>query len=312
MYNYPDRFANVYAIDTHMFGFPRFNAAYIVEGQELALIDTGAPLSLDVVREAIRKHGFSISEISYIFVTHCEHPDHAGNVGSLLKENSKAKVCINPVGTVFLTNPEIEDAKRRSILPPQMAARFGKMVPVPASRIHTLSDGEQVDLGNGEKLRAVFTPGHQPSGMVVYEEKNKGLFINDLCGLYLSETGSSWIFTPFSSDVVQLRESLKKIPTSSLDRLYLGHFGMPDRNPGEVIGNALNKIDRLLDIGDKCVREGKENEIAHRVVNTLLTPELEKVKATREDSFYRYLSEELIPSMSEAFGRYYLEKCKKK
>jgi glyoxylase-like metal-dependent hydrolase (beta-lactamase superfamily II) len=293
-------------IDTHMFGFPNFNSAYIVAGKEIALVDTGAPLSLDLVREGIKKHGFAIQDISYIFVTHCEHPDHAGNVGSLLKENVKAKVYINRIGAIQLTNPEIEDANRRAILPEKMAARFGKMVPVNPSRIQYIKDGDQFDLGNGEKLKIIFAPGHQPSGIVIYEEKNKGLFINDLCGLYLADVDASWVFTPYGSDVVQASESLKKIMDLPIARLYLGHFGFCDK-PQEVMRGALDKIQKLLDIGAACVKEGREQEIAARVWSNRLAPELEKIKVVRGGSFYDYVSQELTLSMSQAFAKYYLE-----
>ena len=305
-YTYQEKADNVYMIDTHMFGFPQFNAAYILAGKEVALIDTGAPLSDEIVRAGIKKHGFSIQDISHIFITHCEHPDHSGNVGSLLRDNEKAQVYINPIGAVHLTNPEIEDAKRKAILPPQMAARFGTMIPVPESRIHNLKDGEQFDLGNGETLKVMFTPGHQPSGFVVFEEKNKGIFINDLAGLYLADTGSSWVFTPYNSDVIKARESLKKLIDMPVAKLYLGHFGICDQ-PVEIIQGALNKIQRLLDIGEKCVKEGRKEDIAATIISTILTPELEKIRVTRGGSFYEYLKNELAVSMSEAFARYYLQ-----
>ena len=305
-YTYQEKADNVYMIDTHMFGFPQFNAAYIVAGKEVALIDTGAPLSDEIVRAGIKKHGFSIQDISHIFITHCEHPDHSGNVGSLLRDNEKATVYINPIGAVHLTNPEIEDAKRKAILPPQMAARFGTMIPVPESRIHKLKDGEQFDLGNGETLKVMFTPGHQPSGFVVFEGKNKGIFINDLAGLYLADTGSSWVFTPYNSDVIKARESLKKLIDMPVAKLYLGHFGICDKAV-EIIQGALNKIQRLLDIGEKCVKEGRKEDIAATIISTILTPELEKIRVTRGGSFYEYLNNELAVSMSEAFARYYLQ-----
>ena len=95
-YKYLERADNVYLVDTHMFGFPHFNAAYIVAGREVALIDTGAPLSAEIVRNAIKKHGFSIQDISHIFVTHCEHPDHSGNVGRFITENTRATRCSSP------------------------------------------------------------------------------------------------------------------------------------------------------------------------------------------------------------------------
>lgn len=304
-YDFVNRIDNIYMVDTHMFGFPNFNAAYIVAGKDIALIDTGAPLSLDIVREGIKKHGFSIQDISYIFITHCEHPDHAGNAGSILKENSKAQVYINPTGAIQLTNPEIEDAKRREILPGKMADRFGKMVPIDSSRIQYLKDGDQFDLGYGEKLRVIFTPGHQPSGIVIYEEKNKGLFINDLCGLYLADVEASWIFTPYGSDVVKARESLERVMSLPLTRLYLGHFGFCDK-PQEIIQGALDMIQRLLDIGAACMEENKESEIASRVWSDRLVPELEKIRIGRGGTFYEYVSQELTPSMSQAFAKYYL------
>ena len=34
---------NVYVIDTKMFGFDNYMSAYLVQGKELALIDTGLP-----------------------------------------------------------------------------------------------------------------------------------------------------------------------------------------------------------------------------------------------------------------------------
>ena len=46
-------------------------------------MNTGAPPSLRVVKESIEKHGFAVADIDHIFVTHCEHPDHAGDVGAL-------------------------------------------------------------------------------------------------------------------------------------------------------------------------------------------------------------------------------------
>jgi glyoxylase-like metal-dependent hydrolase (beta-lactamase superfamily II) len=303
-YKYEEKFENIYLIDTHMFGFPYFNAAYIVAGKEIALIDTGTPPALDIVRDAIKRHGFSIKDLSYIFVTHCEHPDHSGNVGSFLKENPRLKVYINPIGARALTNPEIDAARRKAVLSEKMAKRFGDMVPVDPSRIYNLKDGEQFDLGDGERLKVIFTPGHQPSGIVIIEEKNNGLFINDLAGLYLADAGASWIFTPFDSDVLQVRESLKKITNLPLSKLYLGHFGICDR-PKEVIQSALDNIQRLFDIGEKCVKDGKQGEIATRIMSILMQ-EVEKIRAVRKQDIYDYLSEELTPSLAANFARYYL------
>lgn len=302
---YATKAENVYLIDTKMFGFELFNAAYIVEGDEVALVDTGNPLSWDVVREGIEKHGFALQDIDHIFVTHAEHPDHGGCAGFLVKENDHAPVYVSPAGAEFLTHPEIEAETRKRNLKPNMAARFGVQDPVPESRLKLLSDGETVDLGQAVRLRALFTPGHQPGGLVLFEEKYGGLFINDLCGAYLADADASWIFSPYRSDVRTAMASLRKLEALPLKRLFLGHFGISEA-PRQVLESALGKMQALLDLGAQCVREGKPEEIEPRVLATLV-PEVEKVGKVRVDGLYEYLKGELTPSLAKAFANYYLQ-----
>lgn len=294
---------NVRLIDTKMFGFDRFNAAYLVVGREVALVDTGAPLSWAAVREAIGAHGFALEDIAHIFVTHAEHPDHSGNVGVILKENERAIVHVSPIGVEYLTDPAIEAENRRQNLAPEMAARFGVMEPVPLSRLRLMSDGDVVDLGNDVKLRVIFTPGHQPGGVVLFEEKHSGLFVNDLCGAYFADAGAAWVFTPYRSDVRQAMSSLKKIEDLPMERLFLGHFGISDR-PHEVLEQALAKMQGLLDIGAQCMRDGRPEDIEGGVLATLV-PEVEKMGKVRDVKLHAYLKDELTPSLARAFADYY-------
>jgi glyoxylase-like metal-dependent hydrolase (beta-lactamase superfamily II) len=296
-------FGNVYLVDTKMFGFDHYHSAYIVAGDEIALVDTGAPTSWEVVREALDAQGFGLKDIAHIFVTHAEHPDHSGNVGSFLKENDRAVVYVNPIGAEFLIDPAIEGENRRRNLTPSMAARFGDMEPVPPSCLRLLSDGDVVDLGKGTRLRAIFTPGHQPSGLVLFEEKHSGLFINDLCGAYFADADASWVFTPFRSDVRQAMASLKKVENLPARRLFLGHYGVSEQ-PREVLRRALAEMQTLLDIVASCTREGRPEEIEARVL-AMLEPEVEKMGKARDEGLYAYLKDELAPSLARAFARYY-------
>ena len=303
-YEYVDRLDNVYLIDTQMFGFAQYQSSYIVAGREVALIDTGAPPSLQVVKESIEEHGFSVADIDHIFVTHCEHPDHAGNVGALLKENSKAKVHISEVGVEYLTNPEVEATKRKAVLSPTMAARFGEQIPVPRSRIEFLEDGDVFDLGEGEKLRIMMAPGHQPSGFVVFEEKNNGLFINDLVGNYFPDADVSLILTPSRADVRQAMMALEKFKAMDISHLYLGHFGIHS-DCRKVIQRSLDNMQMLMDIGEQCVCEGRPDDIRPRVFASKL-PEVEKLMRFRGRELGEYTRDELNQHHAEAFAQYFL------
>jgi glyoxylase-like metal-dependent hydrolase (beta-lactamase superfamily II) len=309
-YEYLKKAGNIYLIDTQMFGFDRFQSSYLVAGRELALIDAGVSTSLEVVRAEIQNHGFAIEDIAYIFVTHAEHPDHSGNVGALLKENRRARVYVAPTGLEYLTNPEVEAAIRKANLSPQMAARFGEMVPVPRSRIQLLKEGDSFNLGDGERLSIMMTPGHQPSGIVILEEKNSGLFINDLCGAYFADAGASFIFTPFRADVKQYLASLKRVVTMPLEKLYLGHFGICDK-PQEILRNAIEKVNHLVDIATEYKGQYDPGEL-YRKVLSIRMQEAEKLRSARGEKLYEYLSQELMPSMSRAFTDYCLENQKKR
>lgn len=298
------RLDNVYVIDTNMFGFPHYQSCYLVQGRELVLIDTGIPSQIDAVRSGIKNHGFSVKDISRIFLTHCEHPDHAGNVGTFIKENPNVSVYINPKGLEYLTHPSIESENRKKVMLPQMAARFGEQTPVPLSRIKFLKDGEVIDIGDGEILKIMFTPGHQPSGLVIFEEKYQGLFIDDLVGNYFSDADFSLILTPPRSDVIKTQEILKKFMNMSISRLYLGHYGIAV-SPKTVIQQALDGIQKILDIAAQCLKEGKPEQIESRVLTSKI-PEVEKLRKPRGETLYEYTKNELITHHSTYFAQYYL------
>jgi glyoxylase-like metal-dependent hydrolase (beta-lactamase superfamily II) len=303
--DFKTRIDNVHVIDTNMFGFPHYQSCYLVEGKEVVLIDTGIPSQVEAVRSGIKKHGFSLKDISRIILTHCEHPDHAGNAGTFIKENPNISVYINPKGVEYLTKPSIESENRKKVMLPRMAARFGEQVAVPPTRIRYLKDGQVIDIGNGEKLKIIFTPGHQPSGLVIYEEKYRGLFINDLVGNYFSDADFCLILTPPRSDIIKTQEILKKFMNMPISRLFLGHYGI-DTNPKTVILRALEGIQRILEIAAQCLSEGKPDEIEPRVLASKM-PELEKLKIPRGQALYEYTKNELITHHSTYFAQYYLK-----
>jgi len=303
-----ERLDNVYVIDTKMCGFDHYMSAYLVEGRDIVLIDTGLPNQTETVFAGIKAHGFSPRDISSIFITH-SHPDHCGNVTPLLRESPKAKVYIHPSGLEHLTDPSIESATRKDVLPPEMAARFGEMEAVPISSIQYLNDGDVFDLGNGEKLRIIFAPGHQPDGLVIFEEKNNGLFINDLVGNCFPDADSHYTLNPPGSDHQQAIESLQKLMDLPITTLYLGHYGICDR-PKQIMTRAINNMQRLLDIGTKYLAEGKPESIANEVYQTIM-PELEKLRLARGEEIYQYAAGEHVLSQSKLFAKYCQEKLNK-
>jgi glyoxylase-like metal-dependent hydrolase (beta-lactamase superfamily II) len=305
--DYKKSLNNVYLIDAKMFGFAHYMSSYLVKGKEIALVDTGLATQVETVRGSIKAHGFSVKDISYIFITHA-HPDHYGAVAALLKENTIAKVYIHPLGVAELADPSIDAAVRKVALPPKMAARFEGIEAVPISRIQPLKDGDTYDLGNGENLKVIFAPGHQPSGIVIWEEKNKGLFINDLVGNYLPDVKAHYTLNPPNSDHQQAIKSLNILLSLPIENLYLGHYGIVSDNPKKVMTDAIANMQKLLDIGSKYMRQGQPEKIADEVYQLIL-PQLEKLR-TRGEEIYQYATGEHVSSQAKLFAKYCQQKMK--
>jgi len=306
---FPKRADNVYVIDSYGFSLEHHSSCFIVEGKEIAMVDTGLPKQIDKVRAGMKEHGFSSSDISYIFVTHPEHADHGGNVGTFVKENPRIKVYINPIGLEYLTDPLMDSAKRKEVTPPEVAAQVGESVPVPRSNIEFLKDGDEFDIGNGEKLSIMFTAGHQPSGLVIFEEKNKGLFINDIVGDYLADADFLQVLTPPGSDVVKSIEILEKLVDMPIKMLYLGHYGIYDK-PKELMLRSLDGFRKLMAIAAQCIEEGKPEEIESRIFASKL-PEIEKLRKTRGETVFQFTKDVPASIYSKNFAKYYLDLIKK-
>lgn len=303
---YLEKTENVYVLDTNMFNFEHYSSSYLVKGERLALIDTGLPDQYDTLRKGIERHGFSIEEIDHIFVTHCEHPDHAGNAGNILRDNSKAKLHVNPIGVRCLIDPSLEDAKRKAKLKPEMAARFAPMTPVPEERIESAHDGDVFDLGDNVRLKVIHAQGHQPSGIVIHEERYNSLFINDLVGNYFADA-DDFLVTLVPSDGSDVKKGMASLrmlrERLSPKRLFLGHFGISE-DPQKVFDLALADMQTLMDIGEECMRTGKPEDIELRVL-AHKQKESEKLLVPRGRVLFEYVREELNTHQAVAFSEYY-------
>lgn len=298
------RLNHIYVIDANMFDFAEYMSCYLVQGKALALVDTGLPNQLDAVLAGIEEHGFAVEDIAYIFITHCEHPDHAGNIAPVLEMAPKAKVCINPIGLDNLLDPSIQDRARKASLPEKMYKRFGTTKPVARDRIVLLEDETVMDLGAGVRLTFRFTKAHQPSGYIIFDQKNQGLFISDLGGNYFDDCGYHLNLHPPDSDFFTEYEDLKKLIQMPIRYLYLGHYGILDDAPRHL-HRALKRMEEMIDIGKRCLADGQREKIAE-IIHNRNQEEAKKLLKTRSRELYEYAINEHIPPQAKNFAKLFL------
>jgi len=212
----------IHTIDLQWQHQPHLIAAYLVEcGKgELALIETGPGSTLSRLLEGIRALGFSPDAVKHVFVTHI-HLDHSGAAGWWAQQG--ATVFAHPKATPHLVDPtKLIDSARR-IYAGQMDSLWGEILPAPADRVVTLTDGQSVKVGP-TTFTAIDTPGHARHHHAYACE---GVcFTGDVAGMklpncdYLSVTAA-----PPQFDPVAYGDSLQRLHDAGFSTLQLTHFG---------------------------------------------------------------------------------------
>lgn len=195
----------------------QYNAnSYLVNGKILidTSIDTGRLIKL--IEEKI-----PIEQLELIILTHC-HFDHTASVPEIVRK-SGAKVGIHK-----LDGDCVRDMEK------SVAYLFGKGAPE-ITIDETYEEGDEIDLGDGEKLEIIHTPGHTKGGICLYERKSKSLFSGDT--VFSSGGVGRTDFEGGSPE--ELTDSISKIAELDVETLYPGHGPITSENANHHIQLSL-------------------------------------------------------------------------
>jgi glyoxylase-like metal-dependent hydrolase (beta-lactamase superfamily II) len=219
----------VHAIDT-AFQRDLLDAAYLVVHQgQAAFIDTGTNHAVPRLLAALDALGLSPADVVWVIPTHV-HLDHAGGVGRLMQELPRAQVLVHPRGARHLIDPSALWAGALAVYgAEEMARSYGELVPVPAKRVQTSSDGMSIDLA-GRTLVLAETPGHARHHHCIWDPTSRGWFTGDTFGLSYREFDTAqgpWIMptaVPSQFDPEALRLSIRRLLSFQPESMYLTHF----------------------------------------------------------------------------------------
>jgi glyoxylase-like metal-dependent hydrolase (beta-lactamase superfamily II) len=140
---------------------------YLLVGPRPVLIDSGVVDTPTVhVSEGLRRFGLGLSDVTMVLNTHA-HFDHAGGNAALHAHG--VKIAAHPRERARLASREyhVEHARRglelwnleHELLPARRSRLMRLNGPVADVDVW-LEDGDRIDLGDGEALTVVHTPGH--------------------------------------------------------------------------------------------------------------------------------------------------------
>jgi glyoxylase-like metal-dependent hydrolase (beta-lactamase superfamily II) len=296
---------DIFQIDDEVVGVPGLGAVYLVNEDCKALVDCGPTSSADTVIRALKSLGVKPEEIDYIIVSHV-HLDHAGGAGKLLESMPRAKVVVHRRGAKHLEDPEKLVASATIAQGIEIINRYGRVVPVAASRLWPVVGGESIPLGDSQTLKIIEAPGHAPHELCV-SERYGGVFVGDTFGLYFEDSGRHAVIQvhpPPSLDIEVCLETVEKIKDLRPERLYFAHFGTASQ-AGEVIGEITRQLRGYLKLAQDAVSRGRLDGL-EKVLRERITRELEPLKGKL--ALYQFVWDYLVSAFVEGF----LEYCRKK
>lgn len=174
-------------------GLPYVLPYLIKAGGETILVDCGwnTDAAYAALEEGMKEHGSHPTEVTKLVITHV-HPDHYGMAGRL-KQLSSCDVIIHEkdaevINTRYFAPKGLMDQMAEfmklngvpSMETPQMAqgsmGMLGNVAPVPPDT--EVKGGEVIKAGDFD-FEIIWTPGHSPGHICLYEPNRKVLFTGD-------------------------------------------------------------------------------------------------------------------------------------
>jgi glyoxylase-like metal-dependent hydrolase (beta-lactamase superfamily II) len=234
---------------------------YLIREPEGVLIETGPTAVAPEVRKGLEQLG--VKDLAYIIPTHV-HVDHAGGAGMLARLFPDAKVIVHPAGLKHLVDPTRLIESTKMVWGEDFEARFGPVIPVPESRLLAAEDRGSVTI-NGRELQFIFTPGHAPHHMSIYDRRVNGIFCGEAVGLPGGGDEPLPIpaVAPPSYDQKLYLASMEKLRELRARILFFSHGGV-GLDPDSLISIAEENTRALGEIVLKALQEGRpEREIVH-------------------------------------------------
>ena len=252
---------DLYYVDTGMFGTDEYGAAYVLESDRPAIVETGVGTNYEGILAAMDEVGIDREDLEVIAVTHI-HLDHAGGAGLLAEACPNADVYVPSIGASHLADPtRLVEGTKRAV--GDRWEFYAEPEPIPDSRIVELEDGDTVDLGDHE-LRVHTAPGHAPHQVVFEDPENDAVFTGDAAGIWVPELEEIHETSPPSNfDLERCLEDVETLQAIDPDVLLYTHFG--PREVGDGAEAALEEYAAVLrewvsDVEDK--REELEDDEA--------------------------------------------------
>ncbi|MEM3031347.1 MAG: MBL fold metallo-hydrolase [Nitrososphaerota archaeon] len=222
---------HIHLIDTEALGFKRVVACYLIRDVMTAVIDTGYASSLPTVVNSLKMLG--VDKLDYIIPTHV-HLDHCGGASGLAQLYQEAVVLAHKQAVRHLVNPSRLLESVKAVYGPDILKIFGEVEPIDEARVMAVSDGETLSLG-GMELTFIYTPGHAPHQLSIYEPTSNTVFTADAVPAQYPDFGAIIPTTPPPSfNLDEYESSMRRLSHMGAKVFLTPHYGPTEATEARV------------------------------------------------------------------------------
>ena len=247
---------DLYYVDTGMYGTGEYGAAYVLEDDRPAIVETGIGTNHDLVLDALDEVGIDRDELAAIVVTHI-HLDHAGGAGFLAEACPNAVVYVHEIGAPHLVDPTRLVEGTKAAVGDQWEF-YTEPRPIPEDRVVEIEDGDVIDLGSRE-LRVHAAPGHAPHQVVFEYPDADAVFTGDAAGIWVPSVEEiKETSPPAQFDLESCLDDIETLQEIDPNVLLYTHFG--PRWIGDDAETILDEYGQVLEAWVQSV-EAKRAEL---------------------------------------------------
>jgi len=264
----------IHLIDGFDLGWAERTGTYVINEEQLTIVESGPSPSVQHVKKGLDALGFSLDEVKYIIVTHV-HLDHAGGAGLLLQDCPNAKVVVHAKGARHLADPTRLIAGAKMVYVDKFFDLFDPIVPIPQERLLIKNDGDVLEISSTCILQFLDTPGHAKHHFSIYDPVSNGIFTGDTVGILYDQLVRDGVdlFLPSTSpnqfDPQAMQHAIDHMLGMNLTAIYYGHYGMTN-NPNDALQQVAGWLKVFMVEALAVVDEGKgADELANRLISLI-------------------------------------------